>query len=178
MGYVDLNVWKKYANKREEDAAGEALYQTYLDAAESIVSDYLGFDPESQDYTHLIEGTGTDSIQLKAKPVTVLTSVTIDGVVRTVGDFVIEEERIFDTKGYLFGVASVITVEYTAGWVPVLGIIQLTAMRISSLLSMEAGENIGVTSTSFDNGNSRTFINYTNFSKYLAAISAFRVVRL
>jgi hypothetical protein len=39
--YVALADFKKYANKREEDATGEALYQTYIDSAEQIVKDYL-----------------------------------------------------------------------------------------------------------------------------------------
>ena len=178
MGYVDLAAWKKYANKKEEDAAGEALYQTFLDSAESIVKDYLSYDPELQAYTHTVEGIGTDVVQLKAKPVTVLTSVTIDGASRDVADFHAEDEYLYDDSGSLFSDGSTVVVAYTAGYAIVPGIIQLTVMRIASLLSMEAGENIGVTSTSFDGGSSRTFINYTNFSKYLAAISNYRVVRL
>lgn len=177
-GYVDLDSFKKYANKRAEDATGEALYQTYIDSAESIVQDYLSYDPESQAYTHTIDGSGLSYIQLKAKPVTVLTSVTIDGTARNIADFTTDAERLYFKTGELFALGSSIVVAYTAGWAAVPGIIKLTVMRIASLLSMEAGENIGVTSTSFDGGNSRTFINYTNFDKYLAALSSHRVVRL
>ena len=178
MGYVYLTSWKKYANKRDEDASGEALYQIYLDAAEDIVEEYLGYDPVEADYTQTIEGTGTDTLPLRAKPVTVLTSVTIDGESRDVADFTIDDNDIIDTTGNVFAEYSEIEIEYTAGWTTVPGIIQLTVMRIASLLSQEAGENIGVTSTSFDGGNSRTFINYTNFNKYLAALSKHRIVRL
>jgi len=178
VGYVDLATWKKYANKKEEDAAGEALYQTFLDSAESIVEDYLSYSPDLQAYTHTIAGNDDTVIQLRAKPVTVLTSVTINGVSRSVADFSLEDEYLTDKTGQCFAVGSTIVVAYTAGYATAPGIIQLTVMRIASLLSMEAGENIGVTSTSFDGGNSRTFINYTNFAKYLSAISNYRVVRL
>lgn len=177
-GYVDLADFKKYANKRDEDAAGEALYQMYIDSAESIVKDYLSYDPTSQNYTHTFAGSGRYSLQLRAKPVTVLTSVTIDGVARNVADFRLEDELLIDKTRSIFNINSEIVVAYTAGWAIVPGVFKNHAMRIASLLSQEAGENIGVTSTSFDGGNSRTFINYTNFAKYLAPLSSYRVVRL
>lgn len=53
------------------------------------------------------------------------------------------------------------------------GIILLTIKRIATLLLMEAGENIGVTSKSMPD-NSRTFINYTNYFKYLRPIQNYR----
>ena len=40
---------------------------------------------------------------------------------------------------------------------------------------MEAGENIGVTGKSFAD-NSRSFISYTNYSKYLNPLQTFREV--
>jgi len=178
LSYVLLATFKKYATKREEDATGEALYQTFIDSAEAIVADYLSYSPVSQAYTHTLKGSGTSVLQLKAKPVTALTSVTIDGVTRLVADFTIEDEKITDKTGAIFSTSSTIVIAYTAGWTTIPGIISLTVMRIASLLSMEAGENIGVTGTSFDGGSSRTFMNYTNYSKYLAAISNYRVVRL
>ena len=53
-------------------------------------------------------------------------------------------------------------------------IILLTIKRIATLLLMEAGENIGVTSKSMPD-NSRTFINYTSYFKYLRPIQNYRV---
>lgn len=52
-------------------------------------------------------------------------------------------------------------------------IIELTIKRIATLLLMEAGENIGVTSKSMPD-NSRTFINYTSYFKYLRPIQNYR----
>lgn len=52
-------------------------------------------------------------------------------------------------------------------------IIKLTIKRIATLLLMEAGENIGVTSKSMPD-NSRTFINYTSYFKYLRPIQNYR----
>ena len=52
-------------------------------------------------------------------------------------------------------------------------IIKLSIKRIATLLLMEAGENIGVTSKSMPD-NSRTFINYTSYFKYLRPIQNYR----
>ena len=54
-------------------------------------------------------------------------------------------------------------------------IIKLTIKRIATLLLMEAGENIGVTSKSMPDA-SRTFINYTSYMKYLRPIQNYREV--
>jgi hypothetical protein len=55
-------------------------------------------------------------------------------------------------------------------------IFKQTALRIAALLAMEANENIGVTSKSFGDSGSRTFINYTNFDKYLSPLSKYKLI--
>lgn len=54
-------------------------------------------------------------------------------------------------------------------------IVRLTVMRIATLMLMEGGENIGVSSKSFSD-NTRTFISYTNYAKYLSPIQTYREV--
>ena len=54
-------------------------------------------------------------------------------------------------------------------------LVRLTVLRIATLMLMEAGENIGVTGKSFAD-NSRSFISYTNYSKYLNPLQTFREV--
>ena len=54
-------------------------------------------------------------------------------------------------------------------------IIKLTVLRIATLMLMEGGENIGVSSKSFAD-NTRTFISYTNYMKYLSPIQTYRRV--
>lgn len=176
--YVLLATWKKYANKLDSDTTGEELYQLYIDAAEKIVADHLSYSPASASYTHTLSGSGRSTLQLRAKPVTALASVTIDGVSRNVADFSLDDERLTDTTGSVFSRHSTIVVAYTAGWTTVPALIQMAVMEIASLLSLQAGENIGVSSTTFDGGNTRSFINYTNFDKYLRPLSSYKVIRL
>ena len=54
-------------------------------------------------------------------------------------------------------------------------LIKLTIKRIATLLLMEAGENIGITGKSMPD-NSRTFINYTGYMKYLRPVQNYRIV--
>lgn len=54
-------------------------------------------------------------------------------------------------------------------------LVKTTILRIATLMLMEAGENIGISGKSFGD-NSRTFISYTNYSKYLSPIQTFREV--
>lgn len=54
-------------------------------------------------------------------------------------------------------------------------VIKLTILRIATLMLMEGGENIGVSGKSFAD-NSRTFISYTNYNKYLSPLQTFRKV--
>ena len=54
-------------------------------------------------------------------------------------------------------------------------VIRLTILRIATLMLMEGGENIGVTGKSFAD-NSRSFISYTNYSKYLNPLQTLREV--
>ncbi len=54
-------------------------------------------------------------------------------------------------------------------------LIKTTILRIATLMLMEAGENIGISGKSFAD-NSRSFISYTNYSKYLSPLQTFREV--
>jgi hypothetical protein len=57
-------------------------------------------------------------------------------------------------------------------------IIKNTGLRIAALLLSEADSNIGVTSKSFGESGSRTFVNYTNFDKYLSPLSRYRLITI
>ena len=59
------------------------------------------------------------------------------------------------------------------GMVP--SLVSITILRIATLMLMEAGENIGVSGKSFSD-NSRSFISYTNYSKYLNPLQTYREV--
>ena len=57
-------------------------------------------------------------------------------------------------------------------------IIKLTAMRIASILQMESDSNIAISSKYFAESGTRTFINTTDFFKYLVQISQYKLIRI
>jgi hypothetical protein len=179
MSIVTVTQFKSYAKKLDGDVTVEALYQTYIDSAEAIVSDYLGYSPVQATYTaQTFYGDGYPYLRLSAKPITSLSSISVSGVSKNVSDFTIDGETIVEKYGNSFPIGSVVVATFQAGYTTIPALIQLTILRITALLSMEAGENIGVSSTTFDGGNTRSFINYTNFDKYLAAISQYQLLKL
>ena len=111
---------------------------------------------------------------LNAKNVVSVNCVTEDeeylGDVELREDCLYRKEKFNESKEYC--------VDYSAGWrigqMPI--IIKNTILRIASLMWLETGGNIGLSArTSPDN--SKTFISYNNYSKYLAPLEKYRVVR-
>jgi hypothetical protein len=184
MSYVSAEALEKYSNVHSESALG----QNYIDAAENIVNAYLGYSPTLHSYSRLLDGTGTNELQLNAKPVAAIISIDINGEtvppseLRYTGD----SEFIYYDNGFPSGQKN-IRAEYNAGWgitpdndeangeyLP--GIIRLTVLRIAALLQTESDNNIGVTSKSFAESGTRTFVNTVNFDKYLVQISSYKLL--
>lgn len=177
MSIVTVAQFKAYARKPDGDVTVEALYQSFIDAAEAEVAACLGYSPASATYTNqAYYGDGKSYLQLKAQPITVLSTVVVNGVSKTVADFdYSDKEWIKEKYGNPFPVGALITVTYTAGYASIPAPITLAILEITSLLAAEAGENIAVSSTSFDGGNTRSFVNYTNFDKFLAKLEQYRI---
>jgi hypothetical protein len=70
-----------------------------------------------------------------------------------------------------------IRVSLTAGWevqqMP--PVVTLSILRIATLMLSETGGNIGLTGKSFAD-NSRTFVNYSNYRKYLQPLDSLRIL--
>ena len=92
----------------------------------------------------------------------------IDGPVIGCGNASSSYENIIDSGGSLF--------KNIFNYLP--EIIKSSILRIAALLQSESDSNTGITSKSFGDSGSRTFINYTNFDKYLSPISNYRLLRI
>jgi len=178
MSIVTVAQFKIYAKLGDSDTGGELQYQEFLDAAEAIVAEYLGYAPAAASLTQTYFGDGKPYINLRAPVNGSVTSITIDGVAQTVGDWLVDFERITNKYGNPLGVGSLAVVAYSGGFATIPALITLVIKRIATLMSMETGERIGVSSQSFDGGNTRSFINYTNYAKYLASLASLRVDRI
>ena len=175
MAYITKDVLDLLLNE-STDTTYDVLKDMAIAAAENIVKDYLGYDPALATYNETFFGYGYAEIQLNAKPITELLSVTIDGVSQSVDSFYTRNEML-GLKSGVFPLNSVIAVEYKAGYTTIPGAIQDVALRIAALKMSEVG-NVGITGKSSDNGGSKTFISTTNFTKYLNDLSGLRILRL
>jgi uncharacterized repeat protein (TIGR02543 family) len=156
---------------------GDLQYQEFLSSAEQVVSDYLGYAPAAADYVHTFNGQGRSYLTLRS-PVISITSITVAGVTKTLSDYVTDFETITNKNSEIFPVGALVVVTYRAGWSIIPALVTLCIKRIATLMSMETGERIGVSSQSFDGGNTRNFINYTSYAKYLAPLNSIRVDRI
>ena len=177
MSIVSAAQFKAYARKADGDPTIEGLYQMFLDSAEAIVSDYLGYAPASAAYTHTFFGNGKFYLTLRA-PIITITSITVAGVSKTVADFLIDFETITEKNGNPFPLGSLVVIVYQGGWTTIPQQVSEAILDIASLKSMKTGEQLGVSSQSFDGGNTRNFINYTNFEKFLAPLNSIRIDRI
>ena len=92
------------------------------------------------------------------------------------------DQKVVSLKTTLLKSAQELVGEYLrfdpeAKWQPeeVPSLVKTTVLRIATLMLMEAGENIGISGKSFAD-NSRSFISYTNYHKYLNPLQTFREV--
>jgi hypothetical protein len=184
MSYVTIEALKEYSGAHDEDA----LLQNYIDSAEDIVNTYLGYSPTLHKYIQYFNGNGTNELQLKAKPIADIISVEIEGQSIPLTEFytIVNSEFLYYNSKFPLGKRN-IKIEYDAGfgisidddtingdYLPT--IIKMTVLRIASLLQSEASGNIGVSSKSFGDSGTRTFINTVNYDKYLLPISIFKIL--
>lgn len=176
---VSVEQFDTYSGNYETAEDVVAMKTQMLMAAQKVVAKHLGFDPESKSYDDYVCGIGYAQLYLFAHPITEVDSVEISGVSLPTTSFTINDRCLRRNDGvWPVGIDN-IHVSYTAGWssetVP--DIVKMTIIQIASLMLEESGGNIGITGKSFAD-NSRTFINNTNFDKWLSKLDDLVVKRM
>ena len=155
-----------------EFESGNNIADLFIGAAQNIVENYIGYEIESKEYTKHFALHSSNVIKAGVKNITAVSEITIDGT--PVENYYIDDDKIILKQPVI---SDNIIVTFTAGFSTDLPqIIKLTVLRIAALLQTESNNNIGVSGKSFMDG-SRTFINFTNFSKYLDACSKYKLIR-
>lgn len=176
MSISTIAEFKAFARKADEPS-GEANYQMFLDSANSVIVDYLCYNPEEDTHIDTVYGDGKPYLNLSA-PIVSLTSLTIDGVAGNIADYTLDFNTMTEKDGNPFAAGSKVIVTYTGGLSDIPAMVKHTELQIASLMSMEMGEQIGTTGSTFDGGNSRTFVSYTKFDKYLSKLAPLRLTLL
>ena len=176
-----IDLFNAYSGNYEDSEAAVLLKTEFLKASEGIVTDYLGFSPEENEYRDVfLDGTDKGLLYLPARNITKLISLAFDGEEKDTADIILADDRIEYRTGDVFRRLGkrYISVSFTAGWdedtMP--STIRLAVLRIATLMLQETGGNIGLTGKSFAD-NSRTFVSYSNYRKYLEPLAPLRIRR-
>ena len=180
MSLVSLKLFEQYTGNFEDSCEAVALKEKYLNAAESVVLDYLGYNPVLSSYDEYLSGIGDYKLYLHAHPVANVNFIVINGTPADISLFDIKDSYVFyrcRNSKFPIGVENV-HINYEAGYSPeeIPDVIKVSIMRIAALMLQEQGGNIGLTGKAMGE-NSRTFINYTNYDKFLEPLSDLRVMR-
>lgn len=175
---VTVAQFDTYSGNFETSQDVVAMKTSMLLTAQGIVEDYLGYSPESAQRTDSVMGIGNNHLYLFAQPISAVSAVSFNGMTLLPAAYAICGNYLRLADG-VWPNGAEITVTYTAGWsaqnMP--EIIKMTILQIASLMLEESGGNIGITGKSMAE-NSRTFINYTNYDKWLRKLDPMRIVRL
>ena len=176
MAYITPETLKKFSDKFPSD---ETLLQNYCDSAEKIIEDYLGYCPESKEYTTKIRGFNSKALPLEAKPISSVSEISADGESIDILNIQIIKNTNYiefaDNSTFLSSVTYDVT--YTAGYSTVPAPIVTAALQIASLLWESAGGNLAVTSTSFIDSGSRTFQSFKP-DRFLDTISIYKMPKV
>lgn len=150
---------------------GNNIADLFIGSAQNIVENYLGYEIESKEYTKHFALHTSNVIKCGVKNITNVSEITVDGA--PAEDYYIDDDKIILKQPVI---SDNIIVKFTAGFGEDLpAIIKLTVLRIAALLQTESNNNIGISGKSFIDG-SRTFINYTNYDKYLIQTSKYKLI--
>jgi hypothetical protein len=175
MALITLQEFQDYTGICKENGN----QQIYIVAAENILENYLNYSPVETKYVHLFSGSNSSILQLKAKPV-ILNNVKINENEIPVNEFIINNEFVYYKNGIFPEGVFNIEVDYKGGYsqdtIP--GLLKITVLRLAALLETEAQGNIGITSKSFADSGTRTFLNNTDYVRYLTPVSSYCLLRL
>ena len=153
--------------------SGNNIAELFIGASQNIVENYLGYEIESKEYTKHFALHNSNVIKCGVKNITAVKEITVDGTPVPVENYYINDDDIVLKQPVI---SDNIIITFTAGFgLDLPQIIKLTVLRIAALLQTESNNNIGISGKSFMDG-SKTFINFTNYDKYLISCSKYKLI--
>jgi hypothetical protein len=173
MALVTLSTFKLWVNDAN---TSDGDLQLCLSVAEKAVIDHLGWDPATGSRTEYLSGRGLTFINVRARNITAITSVTIDGIAINVSLLRVDGDCIY----YIDGITTFpngrmnITAVYVAGWATIPELISHTVMRIGNIVRMDKKAN-GQAEITTPDGGTRKYNQYIKYDQQLAVLSSYRV---
>lgn len=187
MSYITVDDLINFAKKVPDEEDNSP--QKYVDSAIEMVTKYLGYSPEEQNYKTVRRGDGGKLFELEAKPINEITKVLINETEINSNLFYFEKDshRIKFLNGDVFQKSNLYTFTYLAGYknklveekeiTTVPYIIQITTLQVADLLWESSGGNLAVNSTSFADTGTRVFNNFSA-DRFLKQIEQFKIVKM
>lgn len=170
---VTRDEFAKYSNVCTDD--NDTLQELYIQSAEDILFNYLGYDPTAQNYRRVFNGNGESYLRLGVKPIWLVAEVIIGNAAQDLANITFDNDTIYFLNGKFPEGKGNITVDFSAGYTKIPAIMKMTVLRIATLLQSEGDSNIGISSKSFEDSGTRVFQNYTNYDKYLIQCSKYKL---
>ena len=169
---ITLNEFQEYNNYYEENMTSTC--QIFIDSASAIVADYIGYDPNEQDYEEIIEGIGSDKLYTAIPHISEFSYVMDIEKEEMLNNLVANEDYIYERDGKeVFKEGKKYKVSYSGGWKTIPSDIKFACLRISALALQESNGNIGLSGKSFVD-QSRSFVSYSSYDKYLKPLLPYR----
>lgn len=171
---VTLTEFNTFMNDYETSVNVDTLKTNCILSAQNIVQNYLNFSLKKQTTKEKFANIYNDFICVSGF-ITKINSLTLNGVEINSNDIYfnkhyIKVECYYNYKGIE------VEIEYEVGFddTDCPEILKLTILQIATLIYMQSNKNIGITGLLGQDGISRTFINYTNFDKYLINLAGYK----
>ena len=176
---ITVTEFNTYSGNMETASDLVSMKESLIKTAQEIVSEHLGYPVENCEHEDYISAIGQPDLFLFGYPVTSVLDLSLCGSAVPSSDYTIRGRSLRLKSGvWPVGIDNVYC-RYMAGWTSqtVPEEVKTVVKQIASLLLQETNGNIGVTGKSMSE-NSRTYINYTNFSKWLEKLNPYVVKRL
>lgn len=172
-----LQRFNDYCADYESSEEIDALKMQYLVSAREVVENYLGYKLSVHDVTEDHVFTGSNDIYLREFPVLECYSLKVNGEYLPPMYYSLRGDHVRINDGHCHCHGEV-EVQYVAGYKKIPDLIIQTICRIAALLKTESNGSIGLTSKSYGNDGSRSFVNFTSFEKYLQPLYPFKTIKL
>lgn len=182
---ISVEEFNAYTNDYNDE--NTSVKELVIGAAQNIVEQYLGyrldFSP-AEDYGMMNNNdfipvselvSAIESIKINEN------ELTVDDIKKVYKNYITLKQKYsgFIEVAYYTGFSEEPSVIVNVIWQskdPCPDAIKLAILQIASLKYMETGKRIGVTGLNTPDGVGTTFVNYTNFDKWLKAVAPYRIL--
>ena len=171
-----LQRFNDFCNDYEQSEDIDALKMQYLISAREIVESYLGYKLAIHDVTEYHVFTGSNDLYLRECPPQEIYSLKINGEYLPPMYYSLRGDHVRINDCHIH--RGEVEIQYCAGFRTIPDLITQTILRLGALLKTEASGNIGLTSKSYGNEGSRSYVNFTSFEKYLQPLYPFKTIKL